>query len=476
MGTAFTYQGRLIDANKPADGLYDLQCKLYDANVGGTQKGSTIDVNELDVIDGLFTVLLDFGSGVFDGNTVWLEIGVRAGELKDPNTYTTLSPRQEITPTPYSLYSLGGGGVGGSLWQVNDTSIYYNNGNVGIGTTSPTNKLDVSGDVTAAGRVGIGTTSPRVATEIYGSGYVGLMLAKRTDYDISGVLYFESASNFQMIRNRAGALVFETDTAYTGAGTERMRITSGGNVGIGTTTPEEKLTVAGGTIKSSTSEATGKGVVGVASYTGNGTNYGGYFEARGTGGAGVYGFASHTSGTNYGVYGETKSPNGYAGYFIGGRNAFQGDVGIGCNDPGEKLDVAGTAKLRSMPTGTYATVSADTNGRLYKASSSQRYKTNIQVLDADTDAVLKLRPVRFQWKTTGQNDIGLIAEEVAQQLNDLVIYDNEGRPDAVKYDRVSLYLLGVVKDLKAENESLKQRLASLETVVQQLAKGKEFTQ
>jgi hypothetical protein len=105
LGPAFTYQGRLIDANKPADGLYDLRFRLYDANVAGTQKGSTIVVSEVDVIDGYFTVGLDFGIAVFDGNDRWLEIGVRAGELNDPNKYTILRPRQQVTPTPYALYA-----------------------------------------------------------------------------------------------------------------------------------------------------------------------------------------------------------------------------------------------------------------------------------------------------------------------------------------------------------------------------------
>ncbi|MHC4501615.1 MAG: hypothetical protein ACYS21_21215, partial [Planctomycetota bacterium] len=80
----------------------------------------------------------------------------------------------------------------------------------------------------------------------------------------------------------------------------------------------------------------------------------------------------------------------------------------------------------------------------------------------------------FEYKTSGQQDIGLIAEEVAEHLPDLVIYDEAGRPDAVKYDRVSLYLLDVAKELKAENDSLKQRLEDLESAVQQLAKGKEI--
>jgi len=58
MGTAFTYQGRLIDANSAAEGLYDFQFKLYDdANtVTGNQVGSDVNEPDLDVIDGYFTL------------------------------------------------------------------------------------------------------------------------------------------------------------------------------------------------------------------------------------------------------------------------------------------------------------------------------------------------------------------------------------------------------------------------------------
>ena len=66
VGTAFTYQGRLIDANAAADGEYDLRFGLYDSNSDGNQVGGDIDVNDIDVIDGYFTVELDFGD-VFDG-------------------------------------------------------------------------------------------------------------------------------------------------------------------------------------------------------------------------------------------------------------------------------------------------------------------------------------------------------------------------------------------------------------------------
>ncbi|MDQ7029822.1 MAG: hypothetical protein Q9O62_08615 [Ardenticatenia bacterium] len=104
VGTAFTYQGRLTDGGSPANGAYDFQFKLYDAATGGSQVGSTVTKDDVAVSDGLFTVDLDFGSGAFDGNARWLEIGVRPGG--STGAYTTLSPRQALTATPYALFAL----------------------------------------------------------------------------------------------------------------------------------------------------------------------------------------------------------------------------------------------------------------------------------------------------------------------------------------------------------------------------------
>jgi hypothetical protein len=56
----------------------------------------------------------------------------------------------------------------------------------------------------------------------------------------------------------------------------------------------------------------------------------------------VWGWAYHTSGRNVGVAGQTDSPNGYAGYFTGGRNYFEGKVGIGIDQPANPLHVYGT--------------------------------------------------------------------------------------------------------------------------------------
>jgi hypothetical protein len=140
-------------------------------------------------------------------------------------------------------------------------------------------------------------------------------------------------------------------------------------------------------------------------------------------------------------------------------------VGIGVTGPTEKLDVDGSARLRGIgidPGGTVG-VLVDANGVLYKSSSSIRYKKNVKDLKIDLNDVLGLQSVRFEWKNSGKEDIGLIAEDVNQVIPDLVSYNQQGKPNGVRYEKLSVYLLEALKELKAENEMLKQRIEALET-------------
>jgi hypothetical protein len=100
IGTGFTYQGYLDNGGTPADGLYDFEFMLFDAVVVGNQVGSTLSLSPVNVADGLFTVKLDFGPNAFGGGARWLEIGVRPS---GGGAYTTLMPRQELSPAPSAL-------------------------------------------------------------------------------------------------------------------------------------------------------------------------------------------------------------------------------------------------------------------------------------------------------------------------------------------------------------------------------------
>lgn len=94
----FTYQGRLQSAGEPANGDFDLQFQLHE--VGGSPAGSVINLDDIAIVAGLFTVELDFGTSVFDGSERLLQIGVRDGA--STGAYTALSPRAAITATPYA--------------------------------------------------------------------------------------------------------------------------------------------------------------------------------------------------------------------------------------------------------------------------------------------------------------------------------------------------------------------------------------
>ncbi|EEF57016.1 hypothetical protein Cflav_PD0045, partial [Pedosphaera parvula Ellin514] len=102
-GTAFTYQGRLNTGANPATGIYDLAFTLYNnpsSSVGAVT--STITNAATAVSNGLFTVTLDFGSGIFTGAKLWLDVGVRTN---GPGAFTGLVPRQPITPAPYAIFA-----------------------------------------------------------------------------------------------------------------------------------------------------------------------------------------------------------------------------------------------------------------------------------------------------------------------------------------------------------------------------------
>jgi hypothetical protein len=104
LSTAFTYQGRLMDGGNPASGVFDMQFALFDAVTNGAQVGGPLLLEDVFVTNGLFTVLLDFNASVFTGEGRWLEVGLHPGPSS--GSFTLLSPRQELTPTPHAINAL----------------------------------------------------------------------------------------------------------------------------------------------------------------------------------------------------------------------------------------------------------------------------------------------------------------------------------------------------------------------------------
>lgn len=123
LDTAFTYQGRLDKGGTPVDGTCDLQFGLWDAASGGNQVGPLLTRTNVPIRAGLFTVAdLGFGGGAFSGEARWLQVAVQcSGET----SFTTLSPRQALTATPYASYAaqVGAHGHLGQTWTGSGTPL-----------------------------------------------------------------------------------------------------------------------------------------------------------------------------------------------------------------------------------------------------------------------------------------------------------------------------------------------------------------
>jgi uncharacterized protein YegP (UPF0339 family) len=256
----------LTDAGVPANGSYDLSFALYDALSGGNRIGGPITNGATVVSNGLFVAQLDFGPAAFTGASTWLDIAVRTNA---GDTFATLSPRQALTPEPYSIFaatassvvagsvvtSLNGhkddvtllpganvtitpsgnsftiaaAGVGGSgIWGLNGSSTYYNGGHVGIGTSSPGETLTIAG---------VGNYNTGLKLTGNSTGGTGLAIENTAAGGHKYSMF--SASSADAIG--AGGFGLYDDTS----GTYRMAINANGKIGIGTVTPAAQLTVGG---------------------------------------------------------------------------------------------------------------------------------------------------------------------------------------------------------------------------------------
>ncbi|MEN9676593.1 MAG: hypothetical protein RIS76_2489 [Verrucomicrobiota bacterium] len=101
----FLYQGLLSDGGVvPAGGRYDMEFGLWNAPTGGVRVGSPLALEAVVNTNGVFSVSLDFGAGLFDGSVRWLEVSVRTNGSTTP--YQVLSFRQAIAYTPQAIFAL----------------------------------------------------------------------------------------------------------------------------------------------------------------------------------------------------------------------------------------------------------------------------------------------------------------------------------------------------------------------------------
>jgi trimeric autotransporter adhesin len=111
-GTAFTYQGKLNDSAGLATGSYDFRFRIAADSAGNNLVAGPLLTNAVPVNNGLFTLTLDFGAGLFIGSNYWLQVDVKTNGAA---SYTTLTPLQALTPSPYAIFANGASNVFGAV-------------------------------------------------------------------------------------------------------------------------------------------------------------------------------------------------------------------------------------------------------------------------------------------------------------------------------------------------------------------------
>lgn len=352
--TSFTYQGQVKKNGGAYTGACDFRIALWDAAAGGVQQGPTKTPTGVNVVNGLFTVELDFGDQ-FKGDARWLEIAVNCGD----GAFTTMDPRILMTSSPYALSLRPGATISGT----GTTGLVVNtpNGNPIVGYTQANGYAAIYGSESSSGG-GYG---------IYGISGKGTGVYGLTNLGKAGVHGLNTNATAYSVGVWGQSDAFGTFGVYgsSAAGQAIRGASATGPAVVGTST-------SGDGVRGQTTS----GKSGVYGQNDNSTAYStgvwGRSDAANT--FGVYGSSAAGIGTwgqsttGYGVVGVStsgdgvrgQSTTGYAGYFIG-------KVGIqGGADLAELFDLSD----QSEP-GTLVVIDETSPGQL--KASDQAYDTKV---------------------------------------------------------------------------------------------------
>ena len=145
-----------------------------------------------------------------------------------------------------------------------------------------------------------------------------------------------------------------------------------------------------------------------------------------------------------------------------------GGSGLNAGTERMKIDSSGDLRVQRIHDNTTsggANVRVQSDGLLQRDTSSQRYKNTINDATHGLTELLNLRSVTFKGNNDGDTIFGgLIAEEVHDAgLTEFVEYDDQNRPDALRYSNMVSLCIKAIQELKTELDNAKARITALES-------------
>jgi len=362
---------------------------------------------------------------------------------------------------------------------IGNSLIWDNGTNVGIGNTNTTYKLEVTG-------------TAKISTSLLVN-----------DISISSST-MQASGNYYIGCNNANFIQFYTSN------TDRMAITAAGNVGIGTTSPNQQLTLK--------VVSTNNSLIAFQNAAGTATTYFGIGNATGdviststtadtclrnetgnilfatngntermriTSGGQIYTSNAPVGDWSMRVIGSSSTNNSYGLKVLGGTSS--SDIAFGVtsqNGAAYYLQVRGDSALFlpqqyswDITGGTTRTMQIRSDGLVGYITSIRASKANIISIET-SNWLNQLNPVNFNYRKRDEdnnytNDLhseleyGLIAEEVEAINSDMVFYDikEDGSKElrGVSYEKLIIPILKLVQELSKQNEELSNRLIKLES-------------
>jgi hypothetical protein len=521
--TAMGYQTKAESYNSMAIGRY---------NVGGGNPSSWVDTDPLfEIGNGNFGTPANAMTVLKNGN---VGLGAITPAYKLDVADTVQMSGFKMPPGASNGYVLtsDGTGVGSwqapslmsdSDWQISGNDMYSNvSGNVGIGTTSPSVKLDVSGDINTDSNYDIGGNAVLSVSGTENT-FVGVNAGANNTGNSGTFVGFnagfnnEGSSNTFVGRNTGYYNTTGNFNTFVGYNTGRSNTIGRNNTFLGhyagySNTTAENNTFVGYAAGNANSTGYWNTFLGKSAGYSNTTGYANTFLGEDAGNSNITGFFntfvgrgagySNTTGTantfvglEAGRSNTTGSSNTFlgitAGYAntTGSNNVFIGK-GAGYSETGSnKLYIAnGSASSNVLIYGDFSTdrigistvspgytldVAGPCHASSFPTSSDERLKKNVEPLSDVLEKLERIRGVSFEWnelyeslgRSTGHKEIGVIAQEVEAVFPELVTSWGDESYKAVDYGRLAGVLIEAIKAQQEQIEELKGEIEKLKSEV-----------